>query len=133
MKLTPGLFLRAFLLTLAKFNHFVYLGLFWGCRIAPFLAIAVNFFQIVLYRICCVFRPANTCASCAWEAHIAFHEPLMCMMKKVLFHNFQIFFIVFDHANDCASLGSLVQIHNKDYSQYRHTKRLSPIGGHPSC
>ena len=34
-------------------------------------------------------------------------EPLMCMMKV-----FQVFSIVFDHANTCASKHSLVEIHN---------------------
>ena len=35
----------------------------------------------------------------------------MPMMKKVLFHDFQMFFIVFDHGNTCTSMHSLVEIH----------------------
>ena len=34
------------------------------------------------------------------------------MMKKVLFHDFRMFFIVFDHANACARMCLLVEIHN---------------------
>ena len=34
-------------------------------------------------------------------------------MKKVLFPNFQAFFIVFDHVNPCASMHLLVEIHNR--------------------
>ena len=46
------------------------------------------------------------------------HNPLMCVkpifiyLKKVLFNDFWMFFIVFDHANACASMHSLVEIHN---------------------
>ena len=44
----------------------------------------------------------------------ALHKPLMRMMKKVLFFtNFRVFLIVLDHANACASMHSLVEIHNK--------------------
>ena len=32
--------------------------------------------------------------------------------QRNFFHNFQMFFIVFDHANACASMRSLVKIHN---------------------
>ena len=39
--------------------------------------------------------------SCVQEAHVR-------LMKKIL----QMFFIVFDHANACASMHSLVEIHN---------------------
>ena len=41
------------------------------------------------------------------------HEPLVRMMEKVLFHHFPMFFIIFDHANSCASMHLLVEIHNK--------------------
>ena len=40
-------------------------------------------------------------------------EPLMRMMEKVLFHHFTMFFIVFDHANTCASMCLLVEIRNR--------------------
>ena len=43
------------------------------------------------------------------------HEPLVRMMEKVLFHHFTMFFIVFDHANACASMHSLVKIHNSHH------------------
>ena len=36
----------------------------------------------------------------------------VCMMEKVLFHHFPMFVIVFDHANTCTSMHSLVEIHN---------------------
>ena len=38
-------------------------------------------------------------------------------MKKVLFDNFQVFFIVFDHVNTCASIRSLVEKYNIQYFQ----------------
>ena len=41
----------------------------------------------------------------------ALHEPLVRMRKKVLFHDFLMFFIVFNHANACASMHLLVEIH----------------------
>ena len=44
----------------------------------------------------------------------ALHEPLVCMMKKVLFSWFLNFLIFFDHGNACASI---VEIRNKDQSQ----------------
>ena len=34
------------------------------------------------------------------------------MMKKVLYTHFRMFFIIFDHANACASMCLLVEIHN---------------------
>ena len=40
-------------------------------------------------------------------------EPIVHMMKKVLFTHFQVFLIDFDHANAYASMPSLVKIHNK--------------------
>ena len=40
----------------------------------------------------------------------ALHEPLVRMMKKVLFHDLQMFSIIFDHAN--ASMRLLAEIHN---------------------
>ena len=43
----------------------------------------------------------------------ALHEPLVRMMKKVLFHDFWMFFIVFNHASACTSMPSLVEIHNR--------------------
>ena len=36
----------------------------------------------------------------------------MCLMKKVLFVDFGMFFIVFNHVNACASMYLLVEIHN---------------------
>ena len=44
--------------------------------------------------------------SCILKAHVG------RMKKKVLFHDFLMFFIVFDHANECASMRSLVELHN---------------------
>ena len=41
----------------------------------------------------------------------------MRKMKKVLFDNFQVFFIVFDHVNTCASIRSLVEKYNIQYFQ----------------
>ena len=40
------------------------------------------------------------------------YEPLMYMMKKLLFYDFWMFSFVFDHANVWASMLSLVKIHN---------------------
>ena len=54
----------------------------------------------------------------------AFHEPLVCMMEKVLFHYFQMFFIVFNHANACASMHLLVEIHNIQSFKYRMIQSL---------
>ena len=46
----------------------------------------------------------------------ALHVPLVRMIAKVLSHNFQVFFSVFDHGNACASK-ILVKIHNTRYIQ----------------
>ena len=40
------------------------------------------------------------------------HEPLMHIIKRNFFHHFQMFLIVFDHANACPCTCSLVKIHN---------------------
>ena len=45
-------------------------------------------------------------------------ESLVRTMKKVLFDNFQAYFIVFDHVNACASMRSLVEIHNTWWYYY---------------
>ena len=76
--------------------------------------------QLTKSSYCCVFRPASTCLHSVLmvENHEkcfspwAFHEPLVRMMEKVLFHDFWMFFIIFDHANAWASMHSLVEIHN---------------------
>ena len=39
-------------------------------------------------------------------------KPIFIYLKKVLFNDFWMFFIVFDHANACASMWFLVEIHN---------------------
>ena len=39
--------------------------------------------------------------------------------KKYFFDNFQAFFVVFNHANACASMHSLVEIHNRGFSVLR--------------
>ena len=48
----------------------------------------------------------------------ALHEPLVRMMKKELFHDFQTFFIVFDHASACARMRLLVEIHNTYFTSF---------------
>ena len=41
------------------------------------------------------------------------HDPPVTMMKNTIFNdNFRAFSIVFDHANTCTSMCSLVKIHN---------------------
>ena len=60
---------------------------------------------------------------CVREAHVgdikneekslwALHEPLVRILEKVLFDDFLMFFIIFAPANACASMRSLVKIHN---------------------
>ena len=41
-------------------------------------------------------------------------ESLMCTIKKYFLNIFWVFFIVFEHENPCASMRSLVEIHNRD-------------------
>ena len=84
--------------------------------------------------LCCAFQPANTCFrkqhTTPHTAGDTGHPCFLC--KKVghrvyyvwgiaatatflaakLFHDFPVFFIVFDHANACASRHFLVKIHN---------------------
>ena len=63
--------------------------------------------------------------SCAQEAHVrrmkknvekSLHEPYISLLyawwKRYFFHDFRMFSILFDHANACASMHSLVEIHN---------------------
>ena len=74
---------------------------------------------------CCVFRPANTClrmCSHGWK-----HLKISKKSTFFIMHtrgsrwktHFWMFLIVFDPANACASMRSLVEIHNS-----RHQKTL---------
>ena len=49
----------------------------------------------------------------------ALYESLVHMMKKVIFDNFLALFIVFDHANACASMCSLVE--NTQQTSHAHS------------
>ena len=43
----------------------------------------------------------------------AFYMSLLCTRwKRYFFHHFRMFFIVFNHVNACASMYSLVKVHN---------------------
>ena len=53
--------------------------------------------------------------------HVSYTSLSCTRWKKYFFHHFQIFYIVFDHANACASMRSLVEIHNTCY-------RFLPVG-----
>ena len=52
----------------------------------------------------------------SWFFLVFLRKPLVCLScawwKRNFFHNFQLFFVGFDHANACASMRSLVKIHN---------------------
>ena len=86
---------------------------------------------------CCVFRPAwkkfenhekVNFLTCVQEVHLRCvneNEEKSLLVsdwewlpkagwhpKASFFHDFQMFFIVFDHASTCASMRSLVKIHN---------------------
>ena len=50
--------------------------------------------------------------SCARDKNMRLTWASCAHPEKVLFHHFQMFFIVFDHANACTSMHLLVQIHN---------------------
>ena len=78
---------------------------------------------------CCSVRGSNTRLSLVgptihWNVPLHWktfffnfvHAPYMSLSyackKRSFFHDFQMFFIVFDHANTCANLRSPVEVHN---------------------
>ena len=74
----------------------------------------IQMVMFLLFR-CLLFRsPLVVCSyvSLTW----ALCESLVHTMKKILFYNFQAFFIVFAYVNACASMRSLTEIHNTHYS-----------------
>ena len=59
---------------------------------------------------CCVFRPANTCLRMC--SHGRKLSKSFKNWKKYFFTHFWMILIVFNHANTCASMRLLVEIHN---------------------
>ena len=56
----------------------------------------------------------------------ASREPLLCMMKKVLFTHFRVFSIIFDYANACLRIRSLVKIYNNHCLFSRWSQETHP-------
>ena len=125
---------RLFVLGLSMFyldqTHFLRTKLLFkntqiSCNMKKYENLCGNFWQIFLcYSLftCLPFlnNPQNAALSPAWTLPQFY---LLCIStsklmrlctwwKKYFFHHFLMFFIIFDHANECASMRSLVEIHN---------------------
>ena len=83
----------------------------WRFRWVPIRCTLIVQFQFTSHR--CPYEASNFSDG---RTQISSNSDVVCLSckwwKRYFFHHFPMFFIIFNHANACASMCSLVEIHN---------------------